>query len=242
MRPRLADGAWASPFAPRESVRGRPDYTEGNAWRSAWSVMHDVRGLMALVGGPDAFVRKLDELFDQASAVEGDTVPADLAARIGQYHHGHAACHHVAYLYAYAGAPWKSASRVNRIASSLYGTGPEGLCGNDNGGQLSAWYLFSAMGFYPVNPAEGVYVLGAPLVDRATIDLGAQRTFAIEAPDLSPVNKYVTSATLNGKPLDRCWISHADIAAGGTLRLVMGAEPNTAWASSPEAAPPSMTK
>ena len=242
MRPRLADGSWASPFSPREPQRERPDFTGGNAWQYSWSVMHDVRGLMTLMGGPDAFVRKLDALFEQASVVEGETVPPDLAARIGQYAHGKAHSHHVAYLYAYAGAPWKSASRVHTIASSLYGTGPEGLCANDSGGQLSAWYLFSAMGFYPVNPAEGVYVIGAPHVEKASIDLGGQRTFVIEAPDLSPVNRYVTGATLNGKPLDRCWISHADIAAGGTLRFTMGAEPNTAWASSPDAAPPSMTK
>ena len=186
MRPRLADGSWKSPFSPREPPRERSDYTDGNAWQYTWSVMHDVRGLMTLMGGPEAFVHKLDELFEQASVVEGDTVPADLAARIGQYAHGKAHSHHVAYLYAYAGAPWKSATRVNRIASSLYGTGPEGLCGNEACGQLSAWYLFSAMGFYPVNPADGVYVIGAPQVDKAAIDLGGQRTFTIEAQDLSP--------------------------------------------------------
>ncbi|MFO7692012.1 MAG: GH92 family glycosyl hydrolase [Vicinamibacterales bacterium] len=242
MRPRLADGSWKSPFSPRESRRERPDYTEGNAWQYTWSVMHDVRGLMALLGGPEAFVRKLDELFQQPSVVEGESAPADIAGLVGQYAHGTSPSHHVAYLYAYAGAPWKSAGRVHHIASALYGTGPEGLCGNDNCGQLSAWHLFAAMGFYPVNPAEGVYVIGAPLVEKATIELGGQRTFAIEARDLSPVHKYVTGATLNGKPIDRCWISHADIAAGGTLRLAMGAEPNPAWASSPEAAPPSMTK
>jgi len=242
MRPRLADGSWKSPFAPRESRRERSDYTEGNAWQYTWSVMHDVRGLMALLGGPEAFVRKLDELFQQPSVVEGESAPADFGGLVGQYAHGTAPSHHIAYLYAYAGAPWKSAGRVHQVASALYGTGPEGLCGNDNCGQLSAWYLFSAMGFYPVNPAEGVYVIGAPLVEKATIELGGQRTFAIEAPDLSPVNRYVTGATLNGKPLGRCWISHADISAGGTLRFTVGADPNTAWASSPDAAPPSMTK
>ena len=204
--------------------------------------MHDVRGLMTLMGGPEAFVRKLDELFNQPPIIEGEAVPPDISGLIGQYAHGNAPSHHVAYLYAYAGAPWKSAGRVRQIASTLYGTGPEGLCGNEDCGQLSAWYLFSAMGFYPVNPAEGVYVIGAPQVEKAAIDLGGQRTFAIEAPGLSPADKYVTGATLNGKPLDRCWISHADIAAGGTLRFTMGAEPNAAWASSPEAAPPSMTQ
>ena len=158
MRPRLADGAWASPFSPHQSRLGRPDYTEGNAWQYTWSVMHDVRGLMALLGGPEAFVRKLDELFRQPSVIEGESAPADLAGFVGQYAHARAPSHHIAYLYAYAGAPWKSAGRAHQISSALYGTGPEGLCGNDHGGQLSAWYLFSAMGFYPVNPAEGVYV------------------------------------------------------------------------------------
>jgi predicted alpha-1,2-mannosidase len=242
MRPRLADGTWMAPFSPRQTPPGRPDYTAGHAWQYTWSVMHDVRGLMGLMGGPEAFVRKLDALFDQASLVEGEVPPAGIAGLVGQYAHGSAACHHIPYLYAYAGAPWKSAARVRRVASALYGTGPEGLCGNDEGGQLSAWYLFSAMGFYPVNPAEGVYVIGAPQVERATIELGGQRTITIEAPGLSPANTYVTGAALNGTPLDRAWISHADLAAGGTLRLTVGPEPNTTWASSPDAAPPSMTK
>jgi predicted alpha-1,2-mannosidase len=242
MRPRLADGSWKAPFSPRYSQQLAHDYTKGNAWQYTWSVMHDVRGLMTLMGGPDAFVRRLDDLFDQLPIIEGESVPPDISGLIGQYAHGNEPSHHIAYLYAYAGAPWKAAGRVREIASTLYGTGPEGLCGNEDCGQLSAWYLFSALGFYPVNPAEGVYVIGAPQVEKAAIDLGGQRTFAVEAQDLSPVNKYVTGATLNGKPLDRCWLSHADIAAGGTLRFTMGAEPNTAWASSPDAAPPSMTK
>jgi predicted alpha-1,2-mannosidase len=241
MRPRLADGSWKAPFSPRSSPRGTIDDTGGNAWQHTWSVMHDVRGLIGLMGGPDAFVRRLDELFTQPSVVEGEPVPSDIAGLIGQYAHGRAPVHHVAYLYAYAGAPWKSAGRVRQIASTLYGTGQDGLCFNDACGQLSSWYLFSAMGFYPVNPAEGVYVLGAPQVDRVAIDLGGQRTFVVEAQDLSPINKYVTGATLNGKPLDRCSVGHADIAAGGTLRFTMGPEPNAAWASSPDAAPPSMT-
>jgi len=242
MRPRQSDGSWKAPFSPRQMPAGRPDYTDANAWQYSWSVMHDVRGLIELMGGPDAFVRKLDGLFDQASLVEGETPPAEIAGLIGQYAHGSAPCHHVAYLYAYAGAPWKSAARVRQIASRLYGTGPEGLCGNDECGQLSAWYLFSAMGFYPVNPAGGVYVIGAPQVEKATIELGGQRTFTVDAPGLSPVNTYVTGAALNGTPLNRCWIGHADLAAGGTLSLTMGPEPSTSWATSSDAAPPSMSK
>jgi predicted alpha-1,2-mannosidase len=241
MRPRLADGAWKAPFSPRHSERERSDYAEGNAWQHTWSVLHDVRGLMMLMGGPQAFVRRLDELFDQPANIEGADAPTDVSGLIGQYSHGSGTCHHAAYLYAYAGAPWKSAARAHQIGSRLYGTGPEGLCASEGCGQLSAWYLFSALGFYPVNPAEGVYVIGAPQIERAAIEVGGQRTFVIEAPGLSPVNRYVTGAALNGKPLDRCWISHADVAGGGTLRFTMGAEPDEAWASSPGAAPPSMT-
>jgi predicted alpha-1,2-mannosidase len=240
MRPRLANGSWKAPFSPSQVERERHDYTEGNAWQYSWSVMHDVRGLMTLMGGPAAFVKRLDELFDQP-AVADPNAPPDVSGLIGQYAHGNEPSHHVAYLYAYASAPWMAASRVNRIVDTLYGAGPDGLCGNEDCGQMSAWYLFSAIGLYPVNPAEGVYVFGAPSVERASIDLGAGRTFVIEAEGLSPERRFVTGATLNGKPVEQCWISHADVAAGGTLRFTMGAEPNRAWASSPAAAPPSMT-
>jgi predicted alpha-1,2-mannosidase len=242
MRARMADGSWKTPFSPRFSQNRQNEYTEGNAWQYSWSVMHDVRGLMTLMGGADAFVRKLDGLFDQPSVIEGTNASPDVSGLIGQYAHGNEPSHHIAYLYAYAGAPWKAAERVNRIVTSLYGTGPEGLCGNEDCGQMSAWYMFSAMGFYPVNPAEGVYVIGTPHFDRVSIDLGAQRTFVVQAAGLSSANRYVTGATLNGKPLDRCWITHDEIAAGGTLRFSMGAEPNRSWASSPESAPPSMTR
>jgi predicted alpha-1,2-mannosidase len=242
MRGRLADGSWKAPFSPFVSRQAQHEYTEGNAWQYTWSVMHDVQGLITLMGGREAFVRKLDELFDLPSVIEGVTAPPDVTGLIGQYAQGNEPSHHVAYLYAYAGAPWKSAARAAQIATTLYRTGPDGLCGNEDCGQMSAWYLFSAMGFYPVNPAGGVYVIGAPLMDRASIDLGGQRTFTIEAQGLSPANRCITGATLNGKPLDRCWIAHEDVARGGVLRFTMGAEPNPSWASSPDAAPPSMTK
>jgi predicted alpha-1,2-mannosidase len=237
MRPRLNDGAWKSPGSPQ----GHADYSGGSAWQHTWSVMHDVRGLMTLMGGPDGFIKKLDGLYDQ-SAADGSPAASDLSGLIGQYAHGSSSCHHVAYLYAYAGAPWLTAARVRQIATTLYTTGPEGLCGIDGSGQLSAWYLFSALGFYPVNPAEGTYVLGAPLVDRAAIDLGGGTTFIVESDALGDDQQYVKGVTLNGKPLDRCWISHEEIAAGGTLRFSMASEPNRSWATAPESAPPSMTK
>jgi len=238
MRPRLADGSWKAPFSPTYSQSEQHDYTEGNAWQYSWSVMHDVGGLMALMGGAERFVRRLDELFDQPSVVEGATAPPDISGLIGQYAHGNEPSHHISYLYAYAGAPWRTAARVNQIVTTLYGAGPDGLCGNEDCGQMSAWYLFSAMGFYPVNPASGVYVLGAPCLETVSLDLGAQHAFVVEAEGLSAANRFVTGATLNGTPLDRCWITHDEISRGGTLRFSMGAEPNRSWASSPGSAPP----
>jgi predicted alpha-1,2-mannosidase len=241
MRARTSDGAWKTPFSPRFSQHQQSEYTEGNAWQYTWSVMHDVQGLMGLMGGPDAFVKKLDQLFSEPSVIEGTNASPDISGLIGQYAHGNEPSHHIAYLYAYAGAPWLAAARVKQIATSLYTTGPEGLCGNEDCGQLSAWFLFSALGFYPVNPADGTYVLGAPLVERATLDLGGGKTFVIQADGLSDACPYVKGVVLNGKPLDRCWIRYDEIAAGGTLTFAMALEPNRSWATAPEAAPPSMS-
>ena len=242
MRGRLSDGSWRAPFSPRFSQHEKSDFTEGNAWQHTWAVMHDVRGLIGLMGGPEAFVRKLDELFDQPSVIEGSNASPDISGLIGQYAHGNEPSHHIAYLYAYAGAPWKVADRVRQICTTLYKTGPDGLCGNEDCGQMSAWYVLSAVGFYPVNPAEGIYVVGAPLHDRSTLELAGGKSFDVQATGLSAANRYIQGATLNGQPLDRCWIRHEEITAGGTLRLTMGPEPNRKWASAPDAAPPSMTK
>jgi len=241
MRGRLADGSWRTPFSPRFSQHEKSDFTEGNAWQHTWAVMHDVAGLIGLMGGPEAFARKLDELFEQPSIIEGENASPDISGLIGQYAHGNEPSHHIAYLYAYAGRPWKTTDRVRQICTKLYTTGPEGLCGNEDCGQMSAWYVFSAMGFYPVNPAEGVYVIGAPQLDVVTIALAGGRTFEIRAARLSAENRYIQSATLNDTPLDRCWIRHEEITAGGVLRFTMGPEPNRSWASAPAAAPPSMS-
>lgn len=237
IRARLGDGSWKAPFPPGDGI----DYGGADAWQETWSVAHDVRGLMDLMGGPGRFIERLDALFDTRRAAASGGPPPDHAGTIGRYRHASSGFHHVAYLYAYAGAPWLAAARSREIAMASYSTGPDGLCGRDAGGQLSAWFLFTALGFYPVNPADGTYVLGAPLVDKATIDLGGGRSLVIEAEALSDAYRYVKGVTLNGTPLDRCWISHDEIAAGGTLRLTMDAEPNRGWASGPGAAPPSMT-
>jgi predicted alpha-1,2-mannosidase len=241
MRGRQSNGSWATPFSPRFAGPADGVYGDGNAWQSSFSVMHDVRGLMTLMGGPETFVKRLEALFNEPALPDSGDVSPNTAGFIGQYAHAYEPCHHIAYLYAHAGAPWLTAARVHQIATTMYSTTPDGLCGRDEGGQLSAWFVFSALGFYPVNPADGTYVLGTPLVERATLDIGGGTYFSIETNGLSEINRYVKSVTLNDKPLDRCWISHEEIVAGGTLRFSMAAEPNRQWASAPDAAPPSMT-
>ncbi len=240
MRGRLSDGTWKKPFSPKAASHRQDEYTEGNAWQYSWFVPHDVRGLIGLLGGRRAFIAKLDQLFEETSELVG-AAPPDISGLIGQYAHGNEPSHHVAYLYAYAGAPWKTQERVRQITATLYDATPEGLPGNEDCGQMSAWYILSVLGFYPVNPADGVYVIGTPHFETAVVELGAGATFTVKAPGVSLVNKYIQSATLNGRPLDRCFITHADIVAGGELTFEMGERPNTAWASDPSAAPPSMS-
>jgi putative alpha-1,2-mannosidase len=241
MRGRLSDGSWKEPFSPRFSSHRQDEYTEGNAWQYTWSVQHDIKGLIGLLGGREAFIEKLDELFEQSSDIEGTNASPDISGLIGQYAHGNEPSQHVAYLYCYAGAPWKTQERVRQITDTQYDTTPEGLPGNEDCGQMSAWYILSAIGFYPVNPAEGVYVIGTPHHERISLVLDEGRTFTVEAPGTSSINKYIQSASLNGRTLDRCYITHAEIAIGGTLQFVMGPEPNREWAADELAAPPSMT-
>ncbi|MEN6452114.1 MAG: GH92 family glycosyl hydrolase, partial [Thermoguttaceae bacterium] len=240
-RGRLLDGRWREPFDP--SVLYWSDYTEATAWNYSWFVPHDVPGLIGLLGGDKAFTAKLDRMFTDTSRVLSPGSP-DLTGLIGQYVHGNEPCHHVAYLYCYAGSPWKTQQRVRQIVSTMYSDKPDGMCGNDDCGQMSAWYVFSALGLYPVNPASSVYVLGSPAVDRATIHLDAKfhkgRAFTVVAESNSAKNVYIQSATLNGKPLTRCWLSHAEIIAGGELVLKMGPKPNEAWGRRPEDRPPAV--
>jgi predicted alpha-1,2-mannosidase len=197
-------------------------------------------GLIELLGGDEACIAKLDKMFNEDSKLLAN-IP-DLTGLIGQYIHGNEPCHHVAYLYSYAGAPWKTQQRVRQVMTTLYDNTIGGICGNDDCGQISAWYVLSAMGFYPVTPASGVYVLGSPVVDKATIRLDARyykgRTFTVVAENNSPQNMYIQSATLNGKPLKRSWITHAELAAGGELLLKMGLQPNKTWGQHPEDRPP----
>lgn len=216
MRPKKSDGTWKSPFNPSqighaESVGG--DYTEGNAWQYTWHVQHDVPGLIALFGGEEPFLNKLDSLF----TLKLETTQADVTGLIGQYAHGNEPSHHVTYLYALAGRPERTQELIREIFDTQYSPKPNGLCGNDDCGQMSAWYIFSAMGFYPVNPVSGEYVFGAPQLPEFVLHLADGKTFTIKAEGLSEANKYVKSITLNGEPYTKNFISHADIVKGGTL-------------------------
>jgi predicted alpha-1,2-mannosidase len=243
IRPKMASGDWAVPFDPKKtgtSNRWR-DFTEANSWQYSWAVQHDPKGFMNLLGGRTKFIEKLDQLFEQTTEVEGE-VPVDMTGLIGMYAHGNEPSHHIAYLYNYAGAPWKTAERVRDIIRRMYKTGPEGLPGNEDCGQMSAWYLLSALGFYPVDPVSGNYVIGSPMFSRATIDLGNGRLLSIEAHNVSPENLYIQSATLNGRPLTKSWISHQEVAAGGKLSFEMGRRPNKRWAESESEVPPSLTR
>jgi predicted alpha-1,2-mannosidase len=242
MRGRRADGAWVTPFDPTESAHGEHrDYTEGNAWQHSWFVPHDVRGLIELMGGDAPFIAKLDSLFTADTAIVGENVAPDISGMIGQYAHGNEPSHHIAYLYSYAGAPWKTQQRVRAILETMYDAAPNGLAGNEDCGQMSAWYVLSALGFYPVNPADGVYVLGSPAFPEATIELEDGNLFTIRANNASPENPYIQSATLNGRSLTRSFIRHSEIMSGSTLELVMGPEPNREWAVGESARPPSMS-
>ncbi len=216
MRPRLSDGSWKTPFNPSdlahsESVGG--DYTEGNAWQYTWHVQHDVPGLIELFGGEKLFLNKLDSLF--IVKLEGSL--SDVTGLIGQYAHGNEPSHHVAYLYTLAGKPERTQELVREIFDTQYKPEPDGLCGNDDCGQMSAWYMLSAMGFYPVDPVSGNFVFGAPQMPKIVLHLADGKTFTVIAENLSKEHKYVDSITLNGEPYTKNYISYDDIMKGGTL-------------------------
>ena len=220
MRPRKSDGTWKTPFDPSnvghsESVGG--DYTEGNAWQYTWHVQHDVPGLIELFGGEEKFLTKLDSVF----TVELKTSQADVTGLIGQYAHGNEPSHHVAYLYTMAGKPERTQELIRQIFDTQYRPEPDGLCGNDDCGQMSAWYMFSAMGFYPVDPVSGNYVFGAPQMPKIVLNLANGKTFTVIAEGISEENKYVESITLNGEPYTKNYITHEDIVNGGTLVFKM---------------------
>ena len=263
-RPRFSDGSWLPDCDRRnpEIVRYEDNtyydcwniwwigvsphrhYTEGNAWQNLFYPQHDIGGLVNLMGGREKFVERLDGLFYASSSNEGPWY-VGVTGAIGQYVQGNQPSHHKAYLYNYAGVPWKTQEWTRGIMEVLYGADEWGLPGNEDMGQMSAWYVFSALGFYPVTPGQPVYTITSPLFEKAVINLDeyyGDRKFNIIAHNASGDNKYIQSAKLNGEPFNRTWITHEEIVSGGALEFQMGPEPNRKWGSSPEAAPPSMTE
>jgi predicted alpha-1,2-mannosidase len=241
MRGRVSENAWRNPFSPFEAKHMKDDFSEGNAWQYTWLVPHDVEGLMELLGGEKAFIEKLDSLF----FIQGDMgkhASADITGLIGQYAHGNEPSHHIAYLYAYAGEPWKTADKVRYILDNLYADRVDGLCGNEDVGQMSAWYVMSALGFYQVNPANGMYVFGSSVLDGATLNLDNGKIFRITIENNSSDNKYIQSISLNGKPYEKSFILYKDITAGGELVIKMGSEPSSIWGVRKEARPSSILR
>jgi predicted alpha-1,2-mannosidase len=237
-RGRKADGQWRTPFSPITLVGD--EYTEADAWQYAFDVQQDAPGMIALYGGDAGFIGKMDTMFATNSFIQ--TGIPDISGRLGQYSQGDEQSHHVAYLYDYAGAPYKTQYWVRKVMSTLYDDTPAGQCGNVDCGQMAAWYVFSALGLYPMNPDSGVFAVGSPVVSQAVIHLDRKhyhgRTFTVIAENNSADNIYIQSATLNGKPLTRPWITRDEVISGGTLRFVMGPRPNTEWGSAPADRPP----
>ena len=227
MRGKSSDGtSWRTPFDPKYSNhREHTDYTEGNAWQHSWFVLHDVHDFINLHGGNEAFVQKLEQLFTESSEITGDNTSVDISGLIGQYAHGNEPSHHIAYMFNKANMPEKTQYWVREILDTQYSVQPDGLSGNEDCGQMSAWYVFSSMGLYPMNPASGQYEFGSPLFEKTTIAVGEDRSFVITAPNTSSINKYIQSVKLNGKELDRTYITHKELMDGGTLEFEMGSEP-----------------
>jgi len=211
-----------------------PDYTEGNAWQYLWLVPGDVPGLIKLLGGEKPFAARLDSFF--TLEMKSSTLQ-DLTGLIGQYAHGNEPGHHISYLYAYAGRQWKTAEKVRYIMKEMYHDKPDGIIGNEDCGQMSAWNVFSSLGFYPVFPASGAYVIGSPAVDKAVIQTPSGKPFTIIALNNSPENIYVQRITLNGKEYTKSYLLHTDIVKGGTLQFWMGSKPNYNFGTSPASRP-----
>ena len=228
MRGLDSKGKWRTPFNPRSSNHRNDDYCEGTAWQWTWFVPHDVDGLIELMGGKTQFIEKLDSLFTADSSLEGDLVSADITGLIGQYAHGNEPSHHIIHLYNYADQPWKTQELVDSVFHSQYFNAPDGLSGNEDCGQMSAWYIMNSIGFYQVCPGKPVYSIGRPLFDEVTVNLSDNKQFVVKALNNSKENKYIEKAVLNGVPLEKPFISHEDIKNGGVLEFTMTSQP-TKW-------------
>ncbi len=242
IRARLTGGAYTSPFDPIDMGHTPKyrDYTESNAWQTTFGIQHDVKGYMQLWGGREPFIAKLDQLFVVPSTLPANA-PPDIAGLVGQYAHGNEPSHHIAYLYVYAGQPWKTQARVHMLRTAMYRNDPNGLEGNEDCGQMSAWYLMSALGLYAVDPVSGNYVLTSPLFDKATVQVGDGKELVIEAKRSAPDAIYIQSVMVNDKKLDRLWVSHEEIGHGGHIVYELGTQPNMSLGTAVEVAPPSLT-
>ena len=237
MRGKDSKGNFRDPadFDPLSTKHRNDDYCEGNAWQYTWLVPHDVHGLVDLFGGEKAFIAKLDSLFIIEGDL-GDEASPDVTGLIGQYAHGNEPSHHIIYMYNYVGQPWKAASLIRRVLREMYHNDLDGLSGNEDVGQMSAWYVLSSIGLYQEEPAGGKYIIGSPLFKEVTINVGDSKTFTVKAINNSDQNIYIQSARLNGKRYDKSYIDYRDIIAGGTLELVMGSKPSK-WGTAKKSRP-----
>ncbi|BDD03386.1 GH92 family glycosyl hydrolase [Aureibacter tunicatorum] len=237
LRGRDISGVWNPDFDPMAiSTLGRGDYTEGNAWHYTFFAPQDVNGLIDLYGGKYGFEKKMDDMWEQ-EAVNDNEHAHDVTGLIGQYAHGNEPSHHAAYLYNYIGKPWKTQKWVAEIMATQYSTDRDGLSGNEDCGQMSSWYVLSAMGFYPVNPAQGDYIIGTPTFDKVTVNMSNGNQFVIQSNNLSKDNVYIQSAILNGLTFDKSYITHEQIKNGGLMSFKMGLTANRKWAASDQSSP-----
>ncbi|MBF6022988.1 GH92 family glycosyl hydrolase [Lysobacter niastensis] len=241
MRARTRTGSFREPFDPSASGYGT-DYTEGNAWQYSWYVPQDVAGLADAHGGEDKLIARLDQVFDAKVDPKIFEHMEDITGLIGWYAHGNEPSHHVAYLYAYAGQPWRTQERLGQIMKTQYAPRPDGLAGNDDLGQMSAWYVFTALGFYPVAPGSNEYIIGRPFLPRATLNLPNGKRFTVVAEGLDDTHPYIGRAMLNGQPLERAYLRHEEIMAGGELHFIMQGGADTSWATAADQRPYSMSR
>lgn len=232
IRPKLEDGSWRTPYDPARSIHTIGDFCEGNGWQYTFFAPQDPYGLIGLFGGDKPFVAKLDNFFTNNDSM-GEGASSDITGLIGQYAHGNEPSHHVAYLYAYAGEQWKTAEKVRFIMDEFYTDKSDGIIGNEDCGQMSAWYLLSSMGLYQVNPSDGVFVFGSPCFKKVEMKVRGGKTFTVEAPDNNKENIYIQKVYLNGKPYNKSYITYDDIINGSTLKFVMGKKPNKNFGKAP---------
>lgn len=241
IRPKLEDGSWRTPYDPARSIHTVGDFCEGNGWQYTFFAPQDPYGLIGLFGGDKPFVVKLDDFFTNNDSM-GEGASSDITGLIGQYAHGNEPSHHVAYLYAYAGEQWKTAEKVRFIMDEFYTDRPDGIIGNEDCGQMSAWYLLSSMGLYQVNPSDGVFVFGSPCFKKVEMKVRGGKTFTVEAPNNNKENIYIQKVYLNGKPYNKSYIIYDDIINGSTLKFVMGKKPNKNFGKAPANRPVVLNK